>query len=344
MTAWKPRRRAQSLLDLQPLRRGPGAGWSRLLAETPDDADLHGIRAQALLGLDEPALALEAGNQVVALTPDDEWGHRICAVALAGWARTRSRGRRGHGRAPGPLAWQTHQQYAISAMAVPGPDARTPGRRRTGRSSSVPNQPGAHFAVGAVADALRQYDVARAAYQRMLALDPNHAAALNNLTLLGPQLKLARAAHGYASVLRNDPDNEAARANIDALAFRFVRRVYWAALIALVVGLAAALAPTGDAEVTAVTICIGCGLLVGVVAYTVSLSRAIPVGVHRFVRRRLVTDRFLLATSLLTVGMLATGLAVCLVPGAAIVGAAMLRPLGLLNVALFVWAVARQNS
>lgn len=173
---------------------------------------------------------------------------------------------------------------------------------------------------------------------------PNHAAALNNLTLLGSQVKLARAAHGYASVLRNDPENEAARANIDALTFRFVRRVYWASLIAFVVGLGAALAPTGDAQVTPVTIFIGCALLVGVVAYTVTLSRAIPVGVHRFVRRRLVTDRFLLVTSLLTVGMLITGLAVCLVPGAAIVGAAMLRPLGLLNVALFVWAVARQNS
>lgn len=335
--------RVQSLLDLHryaEVRQQTEA----LLAETPDDPDLHGIRAQALLGLEDWAGALEAGNQVVALTPDDEWGHRICAVALRRLGLDEeSVVAAGTAVRLAPLAWQTHQQYAISAMAVPArmQDARAAAARAV---ELGPNQPGAHFAVGAVADALRQYDVARAAYQRTLALDPNHAAALNNLTLLGSQLKLARAAHGYASVLRNDPDNEAARANIDALAFRFVRRVYWAALIALVVGLGAALAPSGDAEVTPVTISIGCALLVGVVAYTVSLSRAIPVGVHRFVRRRLVTDRFLLATSLLTIGMLLTGLAVCLVPGAAILGAASLRPLGLLNVALFVWAVARQNS
>jgi tetratricopeptide (TPR) repeat protein len=315
-----------------------------LLAEHPDDPNLHGLRAQVMVGLDDWVGALAAGNQVVALLPDDEWGHRICAMALRNLdrdeeavvaARTAVR--------LAPLAWQTHQQYALAAAGIPR--LMQEARQAAARAVELgPLEPNTHFTYGVIAEALRQHDVARAAYERTLSLDPNHAPAQNQLTLMGSQLRLSRAAHGFASALRMDPGNTAAQANIDVLAFRFVRRVYWASLIALVVGLLAALTPSGDGKVTPTTIGIGCLLLVGVVAYTVTLARAIPVGVQRFVRRRLVTDKFLLATSVLTLGMLATGLAVCLVPGAALVGAAMLRPLGLLNVALFVWAMSRRQS
>jgi tetratricopeptide (TPR) repeat protein len=241
-----------------------------------------------------------------------------------------------------PLAWQTHQQYALAAGSIPR--RLQEARQAAARAVELgPHEPNAHFTYGVIAEALRQHDVARAAYERTLALEPNHAPAQNQLTLLGSQVRLSRAAHGFGAALRMDPGNEAAQANIDVLAFRFVRRIYWASLVAFVVGLLAALSPSGDPGVTPATIAIGCVLLAGVVAYAVTLARAIPVGVQRFVRHRLVSDRFLLVTSLLTLAMLATGLAVCFVPGAALVGAALLRPLGFFNVGLFVWAMARRQ-
>ncbi len=313
-----------------------------LLAEDPSDGDLHGLLAQTLLGLQDYPAALEAGNRVVAAAPDDEWGHRICALVLDRMGR--------HAEATeaaavavrlAPNHWQTHQVYAQAALGVRGmgKDARAAAERAV---QLGPNVASTHFTLGLVAHRLSDDQTARAAYTRTLALDPQHAMALHNLTVLDGGLRLARTAHGFGNALRLAPQESVLLENVDWLAVRFVRRLYVASVVALVIGLATSLAGAEGGAVTAWSVAVAVLLLVGCSAYTWSLARSIPTSIRRYVTGRLVRDRYLLANVVLTAIMFIVALVTCLVPGGAVIGLVALRPLGIANVALLVWTFSRR--
>lgn len=338
-----PAARVAHLVDLRRFQEADAA-LRPLLAERPDDVGLLGLLAQVRLGLEDHHGALDAANRLVAAAPDEEWGHRIAAVALSGMGR--------HDEAVAaatqavrldPDDWHTHH-----VLALAGRNAR--GQLRLARRAAeeavrlAPNEASAHFALGLVASEQHDWDLARAGYERTLALDPEHAAAVNNLTLLRGGTNLSRLAHGLSSALRLDPGASAMRQNVDWLAARFVRRLYWASLIALICGLVVTAASTGAdaAHVSAGSVALGIVLLVGTVVYTIVLGRSVPLGIRRYVAPRMVREPFLLANVVLTGAMLATALAVCWVPGGTTIGLIALRPLGLANVGLFVWAMSRR--
>ena len=344
MTPTGHRVRVEQLLELQRYAEAEQLLGS-LLAEDPNDADLLGLSARCHLGLDRPQAALMAADRMVAVAPEVEWGHRLRCLALDELGR--------HDEAVeaaatavrlAPHHWQTHQTYALAAV-----DAR--GRLRDARAAAeravalAPNEPGTHFAMGVVAQARGEDEVARAAYRRTLALEPNHAMALNNLTVLDGTRRLARAAHGFGASLRHAPQDQLVRENVDNLAAVFVRRIYIAGVVALIVGLAVALPGYEDrgGELTPWSIAVGIALLISVVGYTVLLARRVPVGIRRYAASRLRSDGFLIATLLLTIAMVVVALVTCLVPYGAAVGLVALRPLGLLNVALVVWTVVRRH-
>ena len=311
------------------------------LAAQPDNAHLIALLARCQIGTKDFPAALATANRYVAMQPEDEWGHRLAAVALD---------RMGHAEQAllaaersvrlAPLEWRTHLQFALSAVDARGRlvDAQAAADRAV---ELAPNEPSAHFAVGVVAQARRYDDMARAAYRRTLALDPQHAMALNNLTILDGNMRLGRSARGFAESLRNAPHETLVQQNIEGLAASFVRRIYYAGLAALFVGLLTSQSAGG---VTPGTVLVGVALTVGIAAYAVHLGRAVPRGVRRFVLARMRRDPFLLANEALALVMVVVALVVCFVPGGAVVGLVALRPIGFANVALVVWTVLHRAS
>jgi len=311
------------------------------LAATPDDAHLLGLLARCQLGTGHHAAALATANRCVALHPEDEWGHRLASIALDGMGRAEEAlGAAQQAVRLAPLAWRTHLQVALVAVDVRGRlvDARDAAAHAV---RLAPNEPDAYFAVGLVAQRRSEHDAARAAYRHTLALDPQHAMALNNLTVLDGGLGLVKQARGFAEALRHEPDEILVQRNVEALAASFARRLYFAGLAALVVGLLVSRAAGGTTTATAV---VGALLLVGCVSYTVHLGRRVPLGVRRFVLIRMCEDPFLIANCLLTGAMLTLALVTCLVPGGDTTVLAWLRLVGLANVALVVWTVARRSA
>jgi tetratricopeptide (TPR) repeat protein len=330
--------RLQHLLDLHRWSEAEEVATG-LLREDPDDAGLVGALAQARLAQDDLPGALEAGNRLVALAPDDEWGHRICALVLDRMGRhEEALAAASEAVRRAPNQWRTHQAYALTAIDVRGklPEARQAAVRAV---ELAPNEPDTHFAVGVVAARQRDVATATAAYERTLALDPRHARALNNLTVLRGHRDLVAAARGFGSTLREEPDLTVGQENVTGLATVYVRRIYWAALAAYVVELVAAYD-----GVTPWTVGIAVLLVVGVAAYSVRLGRAVPLGVRRFALRQMRSEPYLIGHTLLTAAMLVLAVVIGVVPHAAAVGLVLLRPLALANVALVVWGAAKRRS
>jgi Flp pilus assembly protein TadD len=311
------------------------------LAQTPDDSHLIGLLARCHIGLDDYPAALDAANRYVAEAPNDEWGHRLASIALDRMGR--------HDEALdaaeravrlAPNEWQTHVQVALASTSARG--RLWDGHQAACRAIELaPDEADAHFALGVVSQCRKHDDLARQAYRRALALDPQHATALNNLTVLDDSVSIVRSAHGYAESLRHEPGSDLVQANVTWLAARFVRRIYFAGLAALIVGLLVTRAAGG---MNIATVVIGIGLLTGVVGYGISLGVAVPAGIRRFVVFRMRRDPYLICCSALTVLMLVAAAVTCLVPGGDAVGLVLLRPIGLANVALFVWTAVRASD
>lgn len=316
-----------------------------VLAENPGSLWARAGLAQCYLGLENYPEALAQGNAVVGLAPNDEWGHRLCALALDRMDRhAEATGAAANAVRLDPQNWRTHQIYAQAAIDTRdlGSQARAAADRTV---QLAPNEPDAHFTLGLVAHRTSHYDVARAAYERTLALDPNHAMAMHNLTVLQGGVRLSRSARGFSAALQMAPQESVLLGNVDGLAVSFIRRVYFAALVALVLGLVAIFLSTGDEDpqrITRWSVGVGILVLAGVAAYAVSLARSLPDGIRIYLRSRIFRDAFLIANLALSTVMLAVAMVVCFAPGAALWGLIALQPLGLANVALFVWAVLRR--
>ena len=75
--------------------------------------------------------------------------------------------------------------------------------------------------LGLTADKHKRRDEERAAYLKALELDPNHAAAMNNLAAMDLNRgRLGRAARQVTAALQIDPHEEVLRTNLDQIALR----------------------------------------------------------------------------------------------------------------------------
>jgi tetratricopeptide (TPR) repeat protein len=275
---------------------------------------------------------------MVGLAPDDEWGHRICAYALRKIGRHEEATRAAAECVRlDPLSWQSHHTYAAVSLRVPRlvRDGHAAARRAV---ELAPNEPDAHFVLALTAETLRMDEIAVQAYERTLALNPNHPAALNNLTAMRGHFRIKRAAQGYAAALREDPGASYAKSNLDRLAFGFLRRLYWPALGALLIGLLLAGSGGSAAPVSATSLVLGFVVVAALTAYAVRLGRQIPAGARRYALARIRSEPFLVAAACLSAAMILTSALICFVPGGAEVAIASLRFLGLANVAVVVWA------
>lgn len=318
---------------------------SDALATDPEDPALLGLLTRAHLRLDDDQAALATALRVVAAAPDDEWGHRLASIALQRLGQ-HGEALRAATAAVGldPDGWHTHLQYAFAASHVPGylPAAHRAAERAV---QLAPNEPDAHFARGRVAHEQHEFEHARAAYAKALALDPEHSGARHNLTLLDGSLRYRRAARGYVATLRSDPGMEIAKDNLDAVASVVVMLVLAVQVAGLVVTLLLLQAQPGaiqDARPTAATAVVALTALAVGAGIAWHFLSDLPRGVRAFLRGRLrrwtTVLSLLIGIPFFVVGPLVTAL----VPGGVVLGLVLLRPIGFWAVVMTVrMAVSR---
>ena len=131
--------RAAALLDL---RRPQEAieHLRRAQAVAPDVPELHAMTGLAYLQLGDFAQALTAAQAAVTHGPEQEWGHRICSVALvrlghplqAKQARARGRPARAPRRPPPTSCWRARcRPPAITGARSPPPGTPSSSTRTT---------------------------------------------------------------------------------------------------------------------------------------------------------------------------------------------------------------------
>jgi tetratricopeptide (TPR) repeat protein len=338
--------RARSLLDLGRHEQAR-ALLVQALAADPEDPRLLGELARAHLGLGDHAAALNAVRSLVGVAPDDEWGHRLAAIALGGLGMRQDALRAADTAVRcGPNSWQTHLQYALTAIHVPGwvPVAGSAARRAV---ELAPDEADAHFAVGVVAQEQREFETAAAAYRRALALDPEHANARNNLTLVEGSFNFARASRGYVAALRADPRNTHARDNLEGVADRVLLAVIALQFVGFIVNLMLLLGQPGPIEDSRpgptnwIIAAAAAGLgIAGLLRLRASLSRGTRLHLRRQALRPLKLLWLLAIIAIIVAGPIATAV----VPGAALLGLALLRPLGISTVIAVVLVVTQSRK
>ncbi len=323
--------RADSLLDLGRHAEAVQVLTAGLHEHPDDDLTRHALTllAMAHLGLGQHAAALESADRLVATTPDAELGHRLRSAALGGLRRRHDAlVAAEESRRLEPGAWQSHAAFAQAAAEFPvrSQEALAAARHAV---ALAPGEPDTHFVLGVVAGAVRRFEESEAAYRRVLALDPTHAGARNNLTSAGGfSLGLRRRVDGYAEALQQQPDLAVAQTNLAILVLSFLRRTHLAVLAVLLV--CAGIAQADGSELTrASTGALG---LVGLLAWTVLWWRTLPTGVRVYWARHVTSSPALL----LLVVVVAVDLVVaCWAAFLAVPDwfpRGVLRPLGLVNV------------
>jgi len=223
--------RASALCDLQRYDEAI-SHVNSILAVEPQSATAWCLKARAELGRGAHEDALLAAKHAIALTPEAGWPHRLASIALG--SAGEHQGAMWHAREAArtePHEWRSYTTLARALLR--DPNVRAEARDAALRALQLaPNEPEANMVVGAVAVAERRPDAAAAAYRRVLAIDPQHAAAHNELARLkmpkgrfvGPS-GLAEAATGFATAVRADPRGVVSRLNLEMVLRSFLSRV-----------------------------------------------------------------------------------------------------------------------
>jgi tetratricopeptide (TPR) repeat protein len=209
------------------------------VATYPDHSMVWGQLAAALLAADDADRALAAAGRCVALAPGDEWGQRLASLALSrlGWHAEAVAAARAAVRL-GPGQWRPRARLASAladsptATPVELDEAWYIARDVGGQE---PDEPDVHFLLGRVALARQDWEPADAAFRRVLALQPDDAAARTNLTLVELHRAVRRrrpagvagVARGFAEALATDPTMTVAADNMTVAARVTVIQALW---------------------------------------------------------------------------------------------------------------------
>ncbi len=191
------------------------------------------MHAHAQCQQERYAEALEQAERAVAAAPDIPYGYRVRSMALLGLGYAdEAIAAAAEGTRLAPQQWLHHEQLVQACMRVP--EQRTRGYAAARRAVELaPDEAQTHFLAGFAAHSLDRREEAQVAYERVLALDPEHATALNNLSLLAAADERSLDASSYLSAaLRADPQNTAAHGNIRPVAGKVALNM--AATVALV--------------------------------------------------------------------------------------------------------------
>jgi Flp pilus assembly protein TadD len=275
-----------------------------IVAAEPDNCYALCLTAQAQLQLDQPGPARRAAEAAIRADPTAEWPLRLLSIALRETGETaRAVETAAQSVRMEPNLWEPRAILAIALSEVSGSGHRA---RRVAETAVgiAPDQPQAHFVVGLVADRLGRQGDAENAYRRALHLDPQHAAARNNLSvILSRRGDYLGAARGFTEAAAGDSRLAIARRNVDHVVVRLVQRVQLVVLAATFAAIAGPRLIGVDNHWMSLVAALA-GVAV-VVWWVVAFRRATPRRLHRYLQTLPARDRLVTAwTTLLAVALL----------------------------------------
>jgi tetratricopeptide (TPR) repeat protein len=179
-----PLTRAQTLCELGRYSDAVSA-VAIAISKDPRDVEAWCVMADAQLGSEKPAAALEAARTAAKLDPGHERPHRLASLALERLGRDEDAAEAAlQATRCGPGSWQAHVRLAHSLAAF---RARLGEAREAAERARAlrPEQPEPHLALGAVALAAGQQADAASAFCAALAADPQCVEAHHQLAGLG---------------------------------------------------------------------------------------------------------------------------------------------------------------
>ncbi|HEY2673019.1 MAG TPA: tetratricopeptide repeat protein [Rugosimonospora sp.] len=255
-----------------------------LAAGDPNSARIACLLARCHhLAQNWPAMLAEA-ERACALAPNDEWSHRLRSVALRGLARPAEAvaAARESVRLK-PQLWQPYVALAEALLARQDTPSRSAARDAARQAFALaPNNDEVRVLAGRVDTALGDLRAARAHYEQVLAVSPEHVVARNNLAVLDLQRSRATAAAGrIQAVVAASPDNPLFVRNAQVAATMWLSRLHTATSgLYLACWLTAATLPH-----SAVRDALAAAVAAGTVILTVLAYRRLPRGIARMVLR-----------------------------------------------------------
>lgn len=303
--------RARTLIDLGRHDQAK-AELAKALADDPASTEAWCLLAQCEQKTGDIEAMLRASSQALASNPDSEWGHRLQALAQhkLGWHADAVRTAREAVR----LAPNQWQQYVVLVTAMmPLKQLRGEAALAADRAVELaPLQSETHLTRGVLLGSMGNLVAAERNYREALRLDPENAAARNNLAtieLRGNKLESATA--GFAAALAENPKLQVARDNIDLVCRRVLRSARLTAQMVFVGVALVAITYEGGPVFPAVV----AGLLV--LMWLVMVGRLLgrlakPVRAHLYSMLR--NDRRFLPTTLATAVFITAALAAAWMP------------------------------
>lgn len=256
----------------------------RLLASSPEDADLHVALAWALDDLGRYEESLAATTTALALAPED-----LSALVLRGHVLLRTdrpeeaeevlRAAVRHRPTDVPALLALSHALLVQERPEEAWDVATRAR------SLAPQDPDVHVQAGLAAQWREEEDPA-ACFEQALALDPHHTRARHELLRVRPG-SLRDQAETLGDLLRAEPQDADYRRSVQDWADRTARRSLLGAVFAWTVG---GVLGTGGMAAAVVTL-----------LWWRRLQRAVPAGVRREARRLVPRSAYLIVVWVTTV-------------------------------------------
>jgi tetratricopeptide (TPR) repeat protein len=269
-----------------------------LLAENPDDEWLMGAMVQTLIGLNDISNAVPMSERLVAAHPNSAQAQRFRAAA-ANRAKLHQQAYVAAMEAVRlePDSWRGHHLVAVASMNMKELDQAE--RAADESLRLAPDEPDAHYGVGLVAQRRGQRKKAHESYRNALAIDPEHAFSLGQLTKMDLSGSLADRVHRVRHVLRLDPTVRSAESALDAS----MAGIFLPSLLAAVVGEAIVLiGALSGVELWIRLFGWLCGALLTVSVVTPILRiRGLDRNLRRLLAARLRTSRFVRRSALVAV-------------------------------------------
>jgi tetratricopeptide (TPR) repeat protein len=216
--------RARTLIDLGRHEQAK-AELAKALADDPASTEAWCLLAQCEQKAGDVNAMRYAAGQALASNPDSEWAHRLQSLALHKLGRHDEAVQAA--REAVRLAPHQWQQYVVLVTSmIPRLDVHY-GEAAWAADRAVelaPLHAETHLTRGVLAGARGNLPDAERNYREALKLDPENAAARNNLAtieLRGNNLEAATA--GFAAALAENPRLQVARDNIDLVCRRVLR-------------------------------------------------------------------------------------------------------------------------
>jgi tetratricopeptide (TPR) repeat protein len=205
-------RQAMALVEIRRYHDAIGL-LGQLIASQPGEARPRCLLAQCLLGLDDPAGALDAASGAVGVEPELEWGHRLRSIALLRLKRKKEALAAAH-EAVRLSPMQHHGYIVLSDAEVANRHWDSAEAAAQRAAELAPDRAEGLNALGLVALRRSHFPEAEQYFRLALGREPENARAMNNLGVaLVRQGRRPQAIHYFAEASRLDPRLSTSRRN-----------------------------------------------------------------------------------------------------------------------------------